>query len=81
MMNLPEKAKKLIEGKNFANIATLMKDGSPQVTTTWVDHDGDIVLINTAKNRVKTKNVKRDSRVAVSVFNIDDPYDALFIRG
>ena len=80
-MNLPEKAKKLIEEKNFANIATLMKDGSPQVTTTWVDHDGDIVLINTAKNRVKTKNVKRDPRVAVSVFNIDDPYDALFIRG
>ena len=49
MVNLPEKAKKLIEGKNFANIATLMKNGSPHVTTTWIDHDGDIVLINTTR--------------------------------
>ena len=81
MVNLPEKAKKLIEGKNFSNIATLMKDCSPQVTTTWIDHDGDIVLINTTENRVKTRNIRRDPRVAISVFNMNDPYDALFIRG
>ena len=81
MVNLPEKAKKLIEAKNFANIATLMRDGSPQVTTTWVDHDGDIVLINTTVNRVKTRNIRRDPRVAISVFNMNDPYDSLFIRG
>ena len=81
MINLPERAKKLIEGRNFANIATLMKDGSPQVTTTWVDRDGDILLINTTKNRVKTRNIRRDPRVAVSIFNMNDPYDALFIRG
>jgi PPOX class probable F420-dependent enzyme len=81
MVKLPEKAKKLIEAKNFANIATLMRDGSPQVTTTWVDHDGDIVLINTTVNRVKTRNIRRDPRVAISVFNMNDPYDSLFIRG
>ncbi len=80
-MNLPEKAKKLIEGKNFANIATLMRNGSPQVTTTWVDHDGDTVLINTAEGRVKTRNVRRDPHVAVSIFSMSDPYDSLFIRG
>ncbi len=81
MVNLPEKAKKLIEAKNFSNIATLMKDGSPHVTTTWIDHDNDIVLINTTKNRVKTRNIRRDPRVAISVFNMNDPYDSLFIRG
>jgi len=81
MVNLPEKAKKLIEGKNFANIATLMKNGSPHVTTTWIDHDGDTVLINTTENRVKTRNIRRDPRVAISVFNMNDPYDSLFIRG
>jgi PPOX class probable F420-dependent enzyme len=81
MQTLSEKAKKLLEGKNFANIATLMKDGSPHVTTTWVDHDGDTILINTTENRVKTINVRRDPRVALSVFDIDDPYNAIFIRG
>jgi PPOX class probable F420-dependent enzyme len=81
MLNLPEKAKNLIEAKNFANIATLMKNGSPHVTTTWIDHDGDTVLINTTENRVKTRNVRRDPRVALSVFSMNDAYDALFIRG
>ena len=81
MVTLPEKARKLIDGKNFADFATLMRDGSPQVTTTWVDHDGDMVLINTTEGRVKTRNIRRDPRVAISVYNLSDPYDALFIRG
>ena len=80
-MELPSKAKKLMDGKNFINIATLMPDGSPQVTVTWVDRDGDIVLINTTEDRVKAKNVRRDPRVALSIFSIDDPYDAVFLRG
>ncbi len=80
-MNLPEKAKKLIEGKNFANIATIMKDGSPQVTTVWVDHEGDNVLVNTTTGRLKTQNIKRDPRVALSIFSMEDPYDAVYIRG
>jgi len=81
MVTLPEKARKLIDGKNFADFATLMRDGPPQVTTTWVDHDGDMVLINTTEGRVKTRNIRRDPRVAISVYNLSDPYDALFIRG
>jgi PPOX class probable F420-dependent enzyme len=80
-MELPSKAKKLMDGKNFINIATLMPDGSPQVTVTWVDRDGDTVLINTTEDRVKAKNVRRDPRVALSIFSIDDPYDAVFLRG
>ncbi len=80
-MELPSKAKKLIDGKNFINIATLMPDGSPQVTVTWVDRDGDTVLVNTTEDRIKAKNVRRDPRVALSIFSMDDPYDAVFLRG
>ena len=80
-MELPAKAKRLIDGKNFVNIATLMEDGSPQVTVTWVDRDGDTVLINTTEDRVKARNVRRDPRVALSIFSMDDPYDAVFLRG
>lgn len=59
----------------------MMKDGSPQVTTTWVDRDGDTVLINTTENRVKTRNVRRDPRVAIGIYRLTDPYDAVYIRG
>ena len=80
-MELPNKAKLLMDGKNFANVATLMPDGSPQITTTWVDREGDIVIINTTKGRVKTHNVERDPRIAISVFSMQDPYDAVYLRG
>ncbi len=78
---LTEKEKSLIKGKNFAFIATLMKDGSPQITPTWVDVEGDTILINTAEGRVKEKNVKRDKRVAVSLVDSANPYDMITVRG
>ncbi|MGI0141872.1 MAG: PPOX class F420-dependent oxidoreductase [Candidatus Micrarchaeales archaeon] len=80
-MKLPEEVKKLIEEKNFAHIATLMKDGSPQVTTVWVDHDGDHILVNTAEGRVKLKNLKRDPRVALSITDASNNYSGVWIRG
>jgi predicted pyridoxine 5'-phosphate oxidase superfamily flavin-nucleotide-binding protein len=60
---------KLFEGKNFASLATLMKDGSPQVTPTWVDIDksNNIILVNTARGRVKHRNISKDPRVAISL--------------
>ncbi len=76
----PEVAK-LLEGKNFAFVATLMNDGSPQITPTWVDLEQNIILINTAEGRVKHKNVSRDPRVAVSVFDHNNPYNMVSIRG
>src|SRR5207253_9104060 len=76
-----KEVEKLIEGKNFGNLATLMPDGSPQVTPVWVDHEGELILVNTAEGRVKLKNVTRDSRVALSVFDQDDPYHYVLIRG
>jgi PPOX class probable F420-dependent enzyme len=76
-----EEAVRLIEGKNFANLGTLMPDGSPQVTPVWVDREGDFILVNTAEGRVKLKNVTRDPRVAVSIFEQDNPYNNVLIRG
>lgn len=74
---------KLFEEKNFAFLATLMKDGSPQVTPTWVDinkSDGT-VLVNTAKGRIKHRNVSTDPRVAVSVIDFSNPYRMVAVRG
>src|SRR5713226_660986 len=72
---------KLLTGKNFAFVATLMKDGTPQITPTWVDYDGKIILINTAEGRVKQKNVSRDPHVSLSIVDHNNPYDMVTIRG
>ena len=79
---ITEPIAKLIEEKNFAFISTLMKDGSPQVTPTWIDIENrSILLINTAEGRLKHKNVSRDPRVAVSVIEHNNPYHMVAIRG
>ncbi|MGA7898954.1 MAG: PPOX class F420-dependent oxidoreductase [Nitrososphaeraceae archaeon] len=72
-----------ISGPNFAFVATLMKDGSPQITPVWIDFDKDTntILINTAEGRVKHKNISRDPRIAISVVNHDNPYEMVTIRG
>lgn len=72
---------KLLQGKNFGYLAALMPDGSPQVTPTWVDTDGEHILINTALGRLKYENVLRDPRVAVSVSDSANPYNMVSIRG
>jgi len=71
----------LLTGKNFAFVSTLMKDGSPQITPTWIDFDGNTILINTAEGRTKQKNVSRDSRVAISIVDQNNPYHMVTIRG
>jgi|SRR5215831_1632183 len=72
---------KLLLDKNFAFISTLMPDGSPQVTPTWIDIEDNIILINTAEGRIKHKNISRDPRVAVSVTDRNNPYNMISIRG
>jgi PPOX class probable F420-dependent enzyme len=71
----------LFEKQAFANLGTLMKDGSPQVTPVWVDYDGKHVRINSAKGRVKDKNMRRDPRVSVSLQDPANPYRYLEVRG
>ena len=79
---LDERARRFLDGPNFASIATAMPDGAPHVSTVWVDVDGDDVLVNVNEQRVKTSNVRRDPRVAISVFDQqDDPYEQVTIRG
>lgn len=71
----------IIEGKNFAYLATSMPNGSPHVSPVWIDRDGDTLLINTVPGRTKQKNVSRDPRVAISMTQEKSPYRHLFIRG
>jgi len=71
----------IIEGKNFAYLATSMPDGSPQVSPVWIDRDGDMLLVNTVPGRTKQKNISRDPRVAISMTQEKNPYRHLFIRG
>ncbi len=73
--------KGLFENKNFAFVATSMKDGSPHVTPTWVDIEDSYILINTALGRVKQKNVARDPRVSLSVADNNNPYHMVTVNG
>ena len=78
---LAPKVISLIEGKNFAHLATISSDGSPHVAPVWVDHEGDIILINTAVGRAKQRNVSKDPRVSISIADEKNPYDRITIKG
>jgi PPOX class probable F420-dependent enzyme len=87
---LTEPIVKFFRGKNFGFLGTVNKDGSPQVTPTWIDiiekeenEDGheEIILINTAMDRLKQKNVSRDPRVSISIVDEDNPYSMVTIKG
>jgi PPOX class probable F420-dependent enzyme len=71
----------LFKKKAFGHLATLMQDGSPQVTPVWVDYDGEHVLVNTAANRQKDHNLQRDGRIAMSIIDPDNAYRYLEVRG
>ena len=79
--SIPDKYRDLFTKRAFASLATLMPDDSPQVTPGWVDLEGDLVLVNTAKGRQKDKNMRRDPRVALAIIDPDNPYRYLEIRG
>ena len=78
---LSEGVKKLFQEANFAHLATVMPDGSPQVTPVWVELEGDRIVVNTAEGRVKPRNVRHDPRVAISIVRQDNPYQSAFVRG
>ena len=79
--SIPDKYRDLFTKRAFASLATLMPDGSPQVTPVWVDLEGDLVLVNTARGRQKEKNMRRDPRVAMAIIDPENPYRYLEIRG
>ena len=78
---IPENYRDLFSKKAFAQLATLMSDGSPQVTPVWCDYDGNYIRINTAKGRVKDRNMRRNRKVALTVVDPDNPYRYLAVRG
>ena len=78
---IPEKYADLMDKKIFAGLATLMPDGTPQVTPVWIDFDGSHVLFNTAVGRQKDKNLQQDGRVSVMLVDPDNQYRYLEIRG
>ena len=78
---IPEKFQDLFQKKAFCSLATLMPDGKPQVTPVWCDFDGKHVIVNSAKGRVKDRNMRRDPRVSVAVIDPDNPYRYLQIQG
>lgn len=68
-------------GKNYAAVTTLLPDGTPQTTLMWVDADDDHLLLNTEIHRQKFKNVRRDPRATVAVWNAENPFEYRELRG
>lgn len=82
MARIPENYLDLLEQKKaFADLATVMPDGSPQVTPVWFDYKGGIIRVNSAKGRTKARNMKEGALVALSITDPDNPYRYLQVRG
>lgn len=80
-MPLPADIKALLDRPNFAHLATLMSDGSPQSVPVWIGREGDRILVCTGENSLKAKNTRRDARVALSVVDFHNPYEEAQLRG
>ncbi|NLD78544.1 MAG: PPOX class F420-dependent oxidoreductase [Acidimicrobiales bacterium] len=80
-MSIDPELKQFASGKNFAALTTLMPDGQPQTQLMWVHADDDHVLINTEVERQKFRNVERDPRVTVTIFDNANPYSYIEVRG
>ena len=81
MAGIPDGFKDILQKKAFANLATVNTDGTPQVTPVWVDYDGTHVRFNTAKGRLKDKNLRRNPSVALAISDPDNPYRYVQVRG
>ena len=82
MAALTDAQKALVDKRIFATVTTLNRDGSPQSTPVWVDHDGVNLRFNTARGRLKERNLRRDPRLSVVLVDPDDPYrGVLTVRG
>lgn len=80
-MELTDAVKAALDTPVFAHLATIMPDGSPQVSVIWVARDGDVITFSTAEGRIKTENIRRDNRVALSFTTVGDDYRNYVLRG
>jgi PPOX class probable F420-dependent enzyme len=78
---LSDDIKRLIDGPNFAHLATIMSDGAPQSAPVWVTREGDRILVGTSEGSLKGRNTRRDPRVALSIVDFRDPYVEAQLRG
>jgi len=78
---LAPEVREFLATRCYVHLATLMADGSPQVSPVWAETDGDLIVVNSAAGRIKDRNIKRDARVALSATHPEDPFKALMIRG
>jgi len=78
---LDDNVKQLLDGPNFAHLATLMPDGSPQSVPVWLARAGDRIIICTSEKSLKGRNTQRDPRVAISLVDFHDPYREVQLRG
>ena len=81
MSEIPGEYRDLFEKRSFAFVATLLPDGAPHVTPTWVDYDGEHVLVNTVRDNRKDKNIRNDPRITLAIADPGNPYRYLSIRG
>ncbi len=81
MSTIPEQARAVLDGHEFATVATVEPDGQPQLSVVWVKRDGDAVLFSTVRGRRKTNNLERDPRATVLVYPAADPYHYVELRG
>ncbi|GAA3433383.1 PPOX class F420-dependent oxidoreductase [Kutzneria kofuensis] len=80
-MELDEDTRALLDGKNFATVATLDGDGGPHTSVVWIARDGDAVLFSVTAKRQKARNLARDPRISLTVFDVANPYHSVDIRG
>jgi len=78
---IPEDFRDLFTKRAFAHLGTVMPDGSPQVTPVWCDYDGVHIRINSAKGRVKDRNMRHNRKVAIAIADPENPYRYLAVRG
>jgi len=80
-VNLPESAKRLADANTFAVISTVNPDGAPQSSVVWIKRDGDDLLFSSIRGRRKTRNLERDPRVSITMFDPADGYSYVEVRG
>ncbi|MFF8091480.1 PPOX class F420-dependent oxidoreductase [Streptomyces sp. NPDC016675] len=80
-LSFDEPVRALLDGRNFASVATLGPDGAPHNSVVWIKREGDTVLFSSVDTRQKVRNLRRDPRISLSVYDLTDPYTSVEIRG
>lgn len=80
-VSLNAKLQNLLDGRNFATLATLNPDGSPQTSVVWILREDDTLLVSVTQGKQKTRNLARDPRVSIALYDLANPYDSVEIRG